>query len=285
MKLLAYYQLTKPRITALILLAATAGFYLGSAQPANLELLIHTLIGTALASGGANAFNQWLEREIDGKMRRTRKRPLPSAKIEPQRALLFASIVSATGVCYLAATVNPITAGLALLTLVLYVAVYTPLKPMTWVATVAGSIPGALPIVGGWTAARGTLDAEAWALFAILFLWQMPHFWALDWLCRADYCAAGLRTLSATDPDGRRTGAYCTAVSGALLTASLLPGLVGVTRIAYLWAAVPLGTLLLCASVSLWKRPTDGAARRLFAGSVAYLPLLLLLLLATRTGS
>ncbi len=283
--MLAYYQLAKPRITLLVLLATAAGFYLGSAQPVGLERLLHTLIGTALASGGANALNQWLERETDGKMRRTQKRPLPSAKIEPGQALAFASIISATGVCYLAATVNPITAGLALLSTTLYAAVYTPLKQKTWVATVVGSIPGALPIVGGWSAARGGLDTEAWVLFAIIFLWQMPHFWALDWLCRADYRAAGLRTLGALDPDGHRVGAYCTAVTAVLVTASLLPSLVGVTRMAYLWLAAPLGTLLLGASASLWKHPTDRAARRLFAGSVAYLPLLLLLLVVAKTSS
>lgn len=280
-----YYQLTKPRITLLVLVTAAAGFYLGSTTPADPWLLLHTLIGTALASGGTNAFNQWLEREIDGKMRRTRSRPLPSGKISSKRAFAFAALISAAGICYLAAAVNPITAGLAFVTLVLYIAVYTPLKRTTWLATVAGSIPGALPIVGGWTAARGALDAGAWTLFTILFLWQLPHFWALDWLCRADYRAAGLRTLGTTDPGGRRTGAYCTAVSGALLTASLLPGMMGLSRTLYLWAAVPLGFLLLGGSLSLWANPTERAARRLFAGSVVYLPLLLLVLVAAKAGT
>ncbi|GBD32504.1 Protoheme IX farnesyltransferase [bacterium HR33] len=282
--MLAYFQLAKPRITLLVLLTAAAGFYLGSEQPASLELLLHTLIGTALASGGTNAFNQWLEREIDGKMRRTRNRPLPSGSIHPPRAFAFATLISAAGISYLAATVNLITAGLAFLTLLLYVAVYTPLKRTTWLATIAGSIPGALPILGGWTAARGAIDTEAWTLFAILFLWQLPHFWALDWLCRSDYRAAGLRTLGATDPGGRRIGAYCTAISGALLTASLLPGLVGLSRILYLWAAIPLGILLFGGSLSLWANPTERAARRLFAGSVVYLPLLLLVLVAAKRG-
>lgn len=281
--MLPYYQLTKPRITLLVLLETAAGFYLGSAQSVDLERILHTLIGTALASGGANALNQWLERKTDGKMHRTRKRPLPSAKIEPGQALAFASIIAATGVSYLVATVNPITAGLAGLSVILYVAVYTPLKQKTWVATVVGSIPGALPIAGGWSAATGGLDTGAWVLFAIVFLWQMPHFWALDWLCRADYRAAGLRTLGALDPDGRRVGAYCTALTAALLTASLLPSLVGVTRMAYVWLAAPLGALLLGASAWLWKHPTDRAARRLFTGSVAYLPLLLALLVVAKT--
>lgn len=280
--LLAYYELTKPSITGLVMLAAAAGFYLGSPQQLDLGLLLHALVGVALVSSGTNALNQWWERDLDAQMARTRTRPLPTGRIQPQPAFGFACWLSAIGITYLALEVNLLTAFLAALTLVLYVTVYTPLKRRTWLATIVGSLPGAIPVLGGWTAASGSLDPRAWSLFAIVFFWQLPHFWALDWVCREDYQAASLRTLASGDPDGHRTAAYTLASSLTLVAASLVPGWLGLNHPAYWVGASALGAFLLWLSLSFRHHCSRRSARRLFLGSVAYLPALLALLVATK---
>jgi protoheme IX farnesyltransferase len=279
---LAYYQLTKPRITGLVLLTAAAGFYLGSPPSLDCGLLLHTLLGVALVSSGTNALNQWWERDLDAKMARTRNRPLPTGRIEPEAAFWFACSVSVIGIAYLALRVNALTASLAAVTLLLYVAVYTPLKRRTWLATLVGSIPGALPAVGGWAAACGSLAPEAWFLFAVLFFWQLPHFWALDWVCRDDYRAATLKTLGTFDLDGRLTAALSLAASVALVVASFTPAWLGLNHPAYSAGAALLGAAFL--GLNLWFRSqrTRRAAYRLFLGSVAYLPFLLGLLMITK---
>lgn len=282
--LLAYYELTKPSITALVLLVAAAGFYLASSNGPDAELLFHTLLGVALVSSGTNALNQWWERDIDVQMARTRARPLPTGRLKPDQALRFASSLSAIGITYLAVKVNLLTASLAAITLLLYVTVYTPLKRVTWAATMVGSLPGALPILGGWTAASGSLNPKAWSLFAILFFWQLPHFWALDWICREDYKGACLRTLASSDPDGHRTAAYSLAASWALVAASFAPGWLGLNHPPYWVGASVLGVFLLWLNLSFRHQRSRRAARRLFLGSVAYLPALLALMVVTKAG-
>ncbi len=189
-------ELTKPRITQLVLLTAAAGFYLGARDHVNLALLVNTLIGTALVAGGTNAWNQIRERDVDARMVRTRRRPLPSGRLTTAAAIWFATAITVVGVGYLAVMVNLLTALLAALTFASYVLLYTPLKRKTSLNTLVGAVPGALPIVGGWTAAGGSLGVAVVALFWILFLWQLPHFLALAWLYRDDYRASGLRMLT-----------------------------------------------------------------------------------------
>ena len=274
----ALFELTKPGITRLVLITAAAGFYLASAGRVDLLLLLHTLIGTALAASGSGALNQLLERDADARMRRTVKRPLPSGRVTPAQAALFASALGVAGVAWLLVFVNVVTATLVAASLVSYLFVYTPLKRRTWLATVVGAVPGALPIVAGWTAAGGPIDARASALFGILFLWQMPHFFALAWIYREDYLRGGFRMLTAYDPTGSRTARQILAYTGALLIVSLLPTALGLTGWIYLGGAAVLGTAFLLLGARLAARRSDQRAWRLFFGSVAYLPALLVLM-------
>ena len=196
----AFTELTKPGITRMVVLTAAAGFYLASAGPLDVALFLHTLVGTALVASAAGALNQWVERDADGRMRRTARRPLPSGRVSITEALIFAGAIASIGLAQLLSFVNATTALIVALSLVSYVFVYTPLKRRTWLATVVGAVPGALPILAGWAGAGTPLDARAWALFGILFLWQMPHFYALAWVYRDDYVRGGFRMLTAFDP-------------------------------------------------------------------------------------
>ena len=209
-------------------------------------------------------------------MHRTRRRPLPSGRLRPDVALLFGYLLAAGGVAYLVAFVNLPTAFLAALTATSYVLVYTPLKARTWHATIVGAVPGAIPILGGWTAAGGQLEPAAWALFAILCIWQLPHFFALAWLYRDDYRRGGLSMLGVLDPTGRRTGLQCFGYTLLLLPISLLPSVFGVTGDLYAWAAAALGVGFVIAAVPMVRRPSAIWAKRLFLTSIAYLPVLLL---------
>ncbi|HEY7192742.1 MAG TPA: heme o synthase [Gemmatimonadales bacterium] len=274
----ALLELTKPRITQLVLLTAAAGFYLGARDRVDLVLLANTLIGTALVAGGTNAWNQIRERDVDARMARTRRRPLPSGRLSPSAAIWFATAITLVGVGYLALTVNPLTAVLAALTFASYVLLYTPLKRTTSLNTLVGAVPGALPIVGGWTAAGGSLNAAVAALFWILFLWQLPHFLALAWLYREDYRAGGLRMLSVTDEDGRDTGRMALLYAMALLPISLLPTLLGVTGEWYFFGALALGAAYIVAGTGLLVAATPTRAWRLFFVSILYLPALLTLM-------
>lgn len=282
--MVAFLELTKPRITQLVLLTAAAGFYLGSRGSVDLWLLAHTLIGTALVAGGTNAFNQLRERDVDGRMRRTRNRPLPSGRISPRAAGVFAAAISLAGVCYLGMLVNVLTAGLAAVTLVSYVFLYTPLKAKTSLNTLIGAVPGALPIMGGWTAAGGSVDTAAWALFAILFLWQLPHFLALAWIYRDDYRRGGLAMLSVEDPDGRRTGRMTLLYALALLPVSLLPTLLGVTGPLYFFGALACGVAYAAVGAGLARAATERQAWRLFIASIIYLPTLLTLMVLDKAA-
>jgi len=276
--LVAFLELTKPRITQLVLLTAAAGFYLGSRGGVDIGLLVRTLIGVALVAAGTNAFNQVRERDVDARMRRTERRPLPSGRLTPRAAALFAGVISVAGVLYLALAVNLLTAGLAALTLASYVLLYTPLKRKTTLNTLIGAVPGALPIVGGWTAAGGAIGPAVAALFWILFLWQLPHFLALAWIYREDYRRGGLAMLSVADPDGRHTGRMVLLYATALLPVSLLPTLLGVTGALYFFGALALGLAYTGVSVAMTTAVTTARAWRVFLVSIVYLPALLTLM-------
>jgi len=275
-RLRALWELTKPGITRMVLITTAAGFYLGSQGGIALGSLAHTLLGTGLVAGGTNALNQIWERDVDGRMRRTRGRPLPSGRISTTTALLFAVTIALAGIGYLALSVGPAPAVIVSLSLISYVFLYTPLKKRTTLATFVGAVPGALPILAGWAAASGALDAAAWALFWILFLWQVPHFLALAWIYRDEYREAGLANLTGVDPRGRRTGRQVVLASVALLIVSALPTELGVTGSLYLIAALALGVGLLGFGLAMQRRCNERRAGRLFLATVAYLPLLIL---------
>ena len=281
-----YLALTKPRIVAMVLVTVAAGYVLAPPSAlsgaARMLVLAHLLVGTALVAAGTNALNQVWERDVDARMRRTAGRPLPAGRLSVVEATVFAVGAGLLGVAYLGLLVNRLTATLAAATLVSYVLVYTPLKRRTALATLVGAVPGALPIVGGWTAAGGSLDARAWLLFALLFLWQLPHFLALGWIYRDDYARAGLPTLSAGDPDGRRTFRQAALDAAALLAVSLAPTLVGMTGAFYFIGAIGLSTWLLWTSGACARNPSTDRARRLFRATLVYLPSILLLLIVDR---
>jgi protoheme IX farnesyltransferase len=251
----------------------------------DLALLAHTLIGTALVAAGTNAWNQVRERDVDARMARTRRRPLPSGRLTPRAAAWFASIISVGGVAYLAATVNLLTAGLAALTFASYVCLYTPLKRRTSLNTLIGAVPGALPIVGGWTAAGGRLDAAVAALFGILFLWQLPHFLAIAWLYREDYRAGGLKMLGTSDESGQATGRMAVLYALALLPISLLPTLLGVTGPLYFYGALGLGVVYAAVGTTLLTAATPTRAWRVFFVSIVYLPALLTLMVLDKVAA
>ncbi len=279
----AYVELTKPGITRLVSLTAAAGFYMGSRGAVDVWALVHTIVGTALVASGASAFNQYLERVPDARMRRTAARPLPSGRISGREAVVFATLVSLAGLFYLLLLVHAATAIVDALTLVVYAWVYTPLKRITDVSTLVGAVPGALPVLAGWVAAGGSPgDLGGWALFWILFLWQIPHFLALAWMFRDDYRRGGFVMLSMDDPDGRRTAAQSVNYAAGLVLVSVAPALVGLAGNAYLLGSVLLGGALLAVSVVVLRRPTDRDARRLFFASVIYLPLLLVLMVVDK---
>src|ERR1017187_1500244 len=211
-----FADLVKARLTALVLLTTFVGFYLGETSGVNYLMMFHTLLGTALVASGAAALNQLLEREYDAKMRRTASRPLPSGRLQPTTVMLFGGICSVVGLIYLALLVNLLTCVVGAVTLVSYLFIYTPLKRVTWANTLVGAIPGALPPLMGWTAARNDLGNEGWALFAILFFWQLPHFFAIAWMYRDDYARAGFIMLPNVDADGSRTGQQAVVNTGAL---------------------------------------------------------------------
>ncbi len=281
-KLRAYWQLTKPGITRLVLVTTAAGFYLASRDGLDFLLLFHTLLGTGLVAGGTNALNQHWERDVDSRMKRTRGRPLPTGRLDPREALVFSTAISVVGIAYLARTVNVEAALIVTLSLVSYIFLYTPLKKRTAGATLIGAVPGALPILAGWVAAGGAVGSAAWTLFAILFLWQVPHFLALGWLYREDYRRGGLVTLSRSDPQGRRTGQQALLSIALLLGVSALPTLLGVVGMMYLLGALVLGAVFLIYGAALAQACTEERARRLFVASIVYLPLLLLIMVVDK---
>jgi protoheme IX farnesyltransferase len=274
-----FLQLAKPRITTFVLLAAATGYFLGSQGRLNLLLFLHLMVGTALVSAGTNGFNHLLEREVDALMIRTRKRPLPSGRLDPRSAGIFSAIAGVAGIAYLALAVNLLTAGLAAATLAIYDLAYTPLKRVSSLNTLVGAVPGALPIAGGWTAARGALGPEALALFGIMFFWQLPHFLSLAWIYRDDYRNAGLVMLPVKDPDGVSTRHQSVIYALALLPVSLLPSLFGLTGPLYFVGALVLGLSYLSSAGRFAWGGEDVAAWRVFRMSLLYLPLVFALLI------
>lgn len=277
-----FMQLTKPGITRMVLLTSAVGFYIGARGSVDWLLLLNSLFGIALAASGTNALNQYAERDLDALMVRTRNRPLPSGRMTPRAALLFSAGISVAGILHLTLFVNLLTGILVAVSLVSYVFVYTPLKRRTTVATIIGAVPGALPILAGWTAATGSLQLGGWALFWILFVWQMPHFLALAWMFRDDYRRGGFRMLSLTSLDGRENGIQAMLWAVAMIPVSLVPTLLGLTGGIYFFGALLLGGIFAWAGFRLLVLGTDAQARRLFLTSVLYLPALLLLMVADK---
>jgi protoheme IX farnesyltransferase len=283
--------LTKPRIVALVAATAAAGYALGlralpdgqypaTSLAAQSWVLLHATLGTALVAGGTSALNQIVERDVDALMRRTANRPLPAGRLGVREAWVFAWAISAIGVAELLLFVNARTALLAAATLVAYVYAYTPLKRRTHLATPVGAVPGALPILGGWSAAGAPLDARPAALFAILLLWQLPHFLALSWIYREDYARAGLRMLSVEDADGAATFRQAALNAAALLPVSLAPAALAMAGRVYFFAALALSGALLALALLVLRAPTPARARGLFVATLAYLPSLLGVLVA-----
>ena len=273
-----FADLVKARLTTLVLLTTLVGFYLGWPGAMNYALLIHTLAATALVAAGASALNQLLEREYDARMRRTQSRPLPSGRLQPTTVMIFGGVCSVAGLVYLALAVNLLTSVLGAVTLVSYLFIYTPLKRVTWLNTAIGAVPGAFPPLMGWTAARGELTGEGWALFAILFFWQMPHFFAIAWIYRDEYAKAGFKMLPGIDPEGRRTAQQSLSNTLALLAVSLFPFVFKMAGPAYLAGAIILGAGFLGCAVRFSRQLTVPRARQLFFASIIYLPLLLALM-------
>jgi protoheme IX farnesyltransferase len=276
--LAVYSDLVKARLTMLVLLTTLVGFYLGwptARGSIDYLLMLHTILGTALVAGGAAALNQLLEREHDSKMRRTRNRPLPSGRLQPTTVMLFGGLCSCAGLFYLALAVNLLTSVIGAITLVSYLFIYTPLKRVTWLNTAIGAIPGALPPLMGWTAARGELSGEGWALFAILAFWQLPHFLAIAWMYREEYAKAGFVMLPVLDPEGHRTARQAVSHTLGLLPISLCPFLFKLTGPIYLAGALLLGLTFLWFAVQFARHLSVARARQLFLVSILYLPLLL----------
>ncbi len=268
-----YLQLSKARIVAMVLITTAGGYFFGASH-IDIILLLKTLVGTALVAAGTNALNQYVERELDAKMHRTRLRPLPGGRISPRAALLFSSAISIVGTVYLALAVNGLTALLGAFTLITYIFIYTPLKRVSSACTLIGAIPGAVPPLMGWTAATGALGFGGWMAFGIVFLWQLPHFMAISWIYREDYGRAGFAMLSVRDADGSATARQALFYSAALLILSALPGVFGHAQ----YVAVAAAALLVAASVAFLRDRTNRSARRLFMTSNVYLVVAMILL-------
>ena len=279
-----YIELTKPNITALILLSTGVGFYLGSPSGLHYLVLLHTLIGTALVASGTATLNQYWEREADSKMWRTRNRPLPMGRMAPWKALAFGIGLAVVGTLYLCWLVNVLSGLLAALTLVSYLFLYTPLKSRTPLCTLVGSFPGAIPPLIGWAGAQGSLSTVAWVLYGILFLWQFPHFLSIAWLYRDDYARGGIRMLPVVEPDGESTARQIVIYCTALLPMSLVPTWLGVTGPLYFAGALALGSAFLFFAVRTALARTKLEARRLLQASVIYLPLVYGLMLIDKTA-
>jgi heme o synthase len=277
-----FIALAKPRLNFLVVVSALAGYLMAGGDPSNVVPLLLMLAGTALVAGGASAFNQVIERVPDSLMNRTRLRPVPDGRVQPRDALVFATAMSAAGMLVLAAGVNLISAAVACATLLTYALIYTPLKRRSSFATVVGAVPGALPPVIGWAAASGSLSPGAWVLFGIVFLWQLPHFLAIAWIYRADYARAGFPMLPVVEPDGRSTGRQAILYCAALLPMSLAPTLVGMTGTGYFAAALALSLVFLGLTVKFARTRAIRDARRLFFGSIIYLPILWILMITGR---
>lgn len=270
--------LTKPRVVVMVVVATIVGYYVGLAAAPDWARILHLVLGTALAAGGTLALNQYLERDVDALMERTRRRPLPEGRLQPLEALLFGAALAAAGVVYLGACVGALPALVTAAIELLYLFAYTPLKLRTPLCTIVGAVPGALPPVTGWVAAREDLALGAWVLFGILFLWQLPHTLAIARLYRDDYARAGVQVLPVVDAGGSSTERQIVTGSLGLLAVSLLPTLIGLAGPLYFAGAFALGLGLVALGLLQARAPSDPAARRLLFGSLLYLPAVLVLL-------
>jgi len=275
----AYFELTKPSITFLILISTALGFYLGGDGIQDHFKFLITLLGSCLVSSGAGALNHFAEMESDWLMERTKKRPLPTGLIEPDNARIFGLGLTLIGSGLLYFYVNPLTSVLALITTLLYLFIYTPLKKITWLNTSIGAIPGSIPTLGGWVAATGSLEPEAWVLFAILFLWQHPHFYAIALMYRDDYKKASLKMLPVVEPDGKRTNRQIIWHALLLIPVSLVPVYMNTQGLIYFYGALFLGVCYLISGFLLTKKFSMENARSLLQMSVIYLPALFIIIL------
>jgi len=277
-----YARLAKPELTLLSVMTALGGAFLASQGSVPYFGMLHTFVGTLLVGGGAGTLNQIVERKDDALMKRTEHRPLPAGRLSYRQAAAYGAVLSTLGVVYLALSTNVLAAFLAVATLVTYVALYTPLKKITPFATVIGGIPGALPPMIGWAVVRGEITIEAYALFAIIFFWQMPHFLSLAWVYRRDYARAGYRTLTVIDRDGSATGRQILFYSIALLPATVLPTYVGLTGVTFFIGGFIVAIAFLSVALRFFSAHTAVNARRIFYASLCYLPLLALLIVLDR---
>jgi len=273
-----FVTLTKPRLNFLVLLTTAAAYSLGAGPDATLIAFAHTLVGTFLVAGGASALNQVWERDTDRLMRRTRMRPMADMRMQPSAGIIFGLVLTAIGAAELAYYLNPLSSGVALFTAASYVLFYTPLKTRTSLSTIVGALPGALPAVIGWAAATNTLSIEGWVLFGIVFMWQMPHFLAIAWMYRDEYARAGMPLLPVIQPDGRSTGRQAVIYTAALIPLSMMPTGVGLASSWYMVGALTLGAILMVMALEFSSKRTIDTARRLFFGSILYLPILWALL-------
>jgi heme o synthase len=277
-----FIELTKPRLVMMIGLTTLLGYHLGAPGRIDWLRLVVTLVGTALAAGGTMALNQYYERDLDARMYRTRGRPLPDGRIEPRDALVFGSVTTVGGLVLLLVAVGPLPAAVTALTSVSYLFAYTPLKVRTSLCTLVGAVPGALPPLTGWAAASGTLDVGAWSVFAIMFLWQIPHSLAIAQMYRDDYARAGFRLLPVVDRDGGGTIRQILTYSLALLGVGMLPTVIGLAGPIYFVASIALGAAMLASAVRLARSGALADARRLMFASLIYLPVLFMLMAADK---
>jgi protoheme IX farnesyltransferase len=277
-----YWALTKPRLNFLVIATSAAGYYLAATTAIDLFSMAEAVAGTTLVAAGAAALNQLYERDTDALMRRTRTRPLPAGRLTPGDARLFGYALTAAGLALLAARANWLAAALALATVLTYLVIYTPMKRRTPLSTILGALPGALPALIGWTAASGRIDLSGAALFAIVFCWQLPHFMAIAWLYREDYARAGFPMLPVIDPEGRRAGKQAVYWAFLMVLASLVPAFSGLAGTVYLAVALVLGAALFYLAVRFRSNRNEATARALFYGSITYLPLLWIAMIANK---
>jgi len=280
-RLAVFYELTKPGIAGYVMVTAGVTYFVGAGGHADFLPVLFTLLGTVLATGGALALNQFVEWELDALMERTKSRPIPSGRMGPMEALLFGNLLAVGGIALLYFTVGWLPASLTALSALSYNLVYTPLKKVSYISTLAGAFPGAMPTLIGWSAATGSLSLEAGSIFAIAYLWQLPHVLALGWMLRKDYARAGFYLIPKSDPEGRRIAWHITVFSAALFVVGVLPTWLGVTGLVYMVGMGILGAFLLGLSIATLSQDslTTTAARRVFLGSLVYHPLFLILLL------
>jgi protoheme IX farnesyltransferase len=277
-----FVALAKPRLNLLVVASTLVGYAMADGEPLGVLRVGGLLLGTGLVAGGASAFNQVIERDLDALMQRTRTRPLPDQRLQPIEGVLFGSAITLTGLLMILVAANLLAAVVALATLLSYVVVYTPLKRRSSFGTVIGAIPGALPPIIGWAAASGTLPPQAWTLFGIMFLWQLPHFLAIAWMYRDDYARAGFPMLPVLEPDGRSTARQAVLYAAALVPLSLTPTLMGMAGGVYFGGALVLGLGFLWLTLQFARTRSVPDARRVFFGSITYLPLIWILMIANK---